>query len=197
MAKVQKKKETKLAIRNELNLLADGQAKKKLSQAIQIANLTRKIITEKKLFCEIKGNKYVYVKGWKLIGSLLGLVPEIDVEKTKIEEKVQNYEKDGKQKTFKLFRVTAVAYLRDKAGNRYGTAIGLCSNTERNWIGRDETAIIGMAQTRAIGRVCKNALDWLVTLAGYEDVPVEEVSENSEPVKMSQQEKEELEVEEG
>jgi len=172
-----KKPLTNLSIKKEVDLLGEGQAKTKMAQSIAVANVARKVISDKHLFCKINDNQYVYVKGWKLIANLAGLVPTIDVDKTKIERETEYYEKNGKQVAVKRFSVTAVAYLLDRHGVKHGTAIGLCNNREGNWAGREESAIVGMAQTRAIGRACKNALDWLVSMAGYEDVPVEEITD--------------------
>lgn len=182
MAKMTKKEVVKqnaveASIRKEFDLMADENVKIKMGKAIAVANFSRKVIAEKKLFCEINNNKYVYVRGWKLIANGAGFIPEIDPDKTKlIRERVT----DG-DRTYTSIRCEAWAYLRTPKGEKVGYALGTCSNDEKNWAGRDETAIVGMAQTRAIGRACKNALDWLVTMAGYADVPVEELTDNSAP----------------
>lgn len=190
-------KNKSLSLKKEFDILSDGhgQSKLKLKQAVEIANIARKVISDKKLYCEIKGNKYVYTQGWKLIANLLGLVPTIDIDKTKIQTEIKTLKNsEGKEYIVELIKVYAVAYLKDRDGKEHGTAIGMCSSLEKNWYGRDETAILGMAQTRAIGRACKNALDWLITLAGYSDVPYEEITNNSEPHKEQEQEKIDIEI---
>jgi len=171
----------KIDLKKEIEFLGSAGAAAKLKQAINIANLAQKIIAQKKLFCEINGQKYVYVKGWKLIANMAGLVPTIDVDATQIETVQDTFEKNGQQFSVRKFRVKAVAYLIDREGRKHGTAIGVCTNREKNKIGQEDTAILGMAQTRAIGRACKNALDWIVVLAGYADIPVEEIDEGFTP----------------
>jgi hypothetical protein len=182
------------SIRGEFDLLSDGEVKNKFAKAIAVANFCKKVILEKKLYCEINKNKYVYVRAWKLVANAVGLTPEIDVEKTKIE---REHRKSAEGKEYTIPRVYAVAHLVTRDGKRLGTAIGSCSGTERNWFGRDESAILGMAQTRAIGRACKNQLDWLMVMAGFADIPVEEVSTDSAPASMSEKDKEVIEVDNG
>lgn len=182
---------SEMAIKAELDMLSDGDVKVKMAKAISIANFCGKVIANKKLYMDLRGAKYVYVRGWKLIANAVGLVPEIDSEKLKIERETR--QESGV--TTRILRVYAVAYLVDREGRKFGHATAVCSSEEKNWAGRDETAIIGMAQTRAIGRACKNALDWLVTLAGFADVPVEEVTDKSEPKGMSKPETDSIETE--
>ena len=166
-------------IDTQLAEIPDADVRAKIAKAIVVANMCRKVIADKGLYCEINNQKYVYVRGWKLIAQSAGYMPEIDPDRTKITREVVS--EDNQTKT--IVRCEAWAYLRNARGEKVGYAFGTCSNTERNWANRDETAIVGMAQTRAIGRACKNALDWLVTMAGYADVPVEEVTENSAPAR--------------
>jgi hypothetical protein len=60
-------------------------------------------------------------------------------------------------------------------GGREYRAYGLCSSTEPNWANKPEFQLMSMAQTRAAGKVLRLLLGWIVTLAGYEPTPAEEM----------------------
>jgi len=60
-------------------------------------------------------------------------------------------------------------------GGREYRAYGLCASTEPNWANKPEFQLMSMAQTRAAGKVLRLLLGWIVTLAGYEPTPAEEM----------------------
>jgi hypothetical protein len=57
----------------------------------------------------------------------------------------------------------------------------LCSSTESNWANKPEFQLMSMAQTRAAGKVLRLLLGWIVTLAGYEPTPAEEMIDEPTP----------------
>jgi hypothetical protein len=46
---------------------------------------------------------------------------------------------------------------------------------ERNWSHRDDYALRSMAQTRAVAKALRLCLGWIMSLAGYEATPAEEM----------------------
>jgi hypothetical protein len=66
-------------------------------------------------------------------------------------------------------------------GGREYRAYGVCSSDEPNWRGKPEFQLASMAQTRAAGKVLRLLLGWIVTLAGYEPTPAEEMVHEPTP----------------
>ena len=152
----------------------------------KIANSVGKVINRRKLFTVIKNNKFVYCKGWKMLANRLGYVPEIVALETITDTKEMV---DESTKTFKRrYKVKATAQLRDRrTGNVYSQAIATSSNWEKNNAYPEDFAVEGMAETRAIGRSCKNAFDWIMEMAGYSDIPAEEYSMDFEKNKTAKE----------
>jgi len=151
-----------------------------IENIVAIANKVKKIIDKQRLFVEIKGQKYVYCRGWKLLANRLGFIPEI-VELTPIKDEIKQEIVDGKTFTRRMYKVQAVAQLRSRINDKtYSRAMASCSNWEKNGAYGEDFAVEGMAMTRAIARSCKNALDWIMTLAGYSELPYEERDEKFE-----------------
>jgi hypothetical protein len=111
---------------------------------------------------DIKGKKYVKVEGWCTIAAAYGCAPSI-------REVVE--EERG---------IRAVAELKRADGTVVATAEGFCGLDEPEWSTRAMYARRGMAQTRAISRVCRTAFAFVVTLmdAGLETTPAEEIPHN-------------------
>jgi hypothetical protein len=61
------------------------------------------------------------------------------------------------------------------AGQVVGAAEAECLRSERTWKGRDDYALRSMAQTRAVSKALRGPLGFVVTLAGYEATPAEEM----------------------
>jgi hypothetical protein len=68
---------------------------------------------------------------------------------------------------------------RVEAKTRDGAVVGAaeaqCLRTEKNWSSRDDFAVRSMAQTRATAKALRMPLGFIMTLAGYEPTPVEEM----------------------
>jgi hypothetical protein len=65
----------------------------------------------------------------------------------------------------------------DSAGHEVAAAESMCLRSERSWAKRDEFAVRSMAQTRASGKALRLALGYIVTLAGWEALPAEEITD--------------------
>lgn len=133
------------------------------NQIIEAAASTSKllvdVIEKANLYSMIQQKKYVRVEGWETLGALLLCSSEI----VKSEEYKNGYR--------------AEAIIKNQDGKVISNGIGICLRSEKNWANRDDFAICSMAQTRAIGKAYRLGFAWIMSLAGYEVCPVEEMDE--------------------
>lgn len=127
--------------------------------ATDIANRLSKIIKTQKLYSTIQGRDYIRVEGWQTLGVFLGV--------TSRERSVTRRE-DGSYEAF-------VDLIKFSDGTVVGGASALCSTAEKRWGAADEYARRSMAITRATGKAYRCTFAWIVTLAGYETTPAEEM----------------------
>jgi hypothetical protein len=71
----------------------------------------------------------------------------------------------------------ARAVVINREGREVAGAESMCLRSERAWSKRDEFAVRSMAQTRASGKALRLALGYIVTLAGWEALPAEEITD--------------------
>lgn len=133
--------------------------------AKNIADAVSDIVEKQKLYDVIKDKKYVRCEGWTTMGAMLGLFPQIvEVREEKIDDK-------GNKKYI------AVCEVRTLDGRLVSRAESECSSLEKKKIGQEDYALRSMAETRAVSKAFRICLSWVMTLAGYEPTPAEEVSE--------------------
>lgn len=128
---------------------------------MEFATNLKEIIVQNQLFTNIQGKNYVNVEGWQAAGAFAGIFPMVD--------KVDNLS-DG---TYYKYRAEVSLY--DGNGNRVGSGMAICSNSEPGKTKFAEYAVASMAQTRAIGKAFRMKLGWLLKIAGYETTPAEEM----------------------
>lgn len=128
-----------------------------VDQAAQVATKLAEVLKSGGMIQNISGKEYVKVEGWQTLGSMLG-VSAVGIDETQIE---------GGWK--------ARAEARTLDGVVIGAAAGICTREERMWSKRDEYALLGMAQTRAISRALRGPLGFVVKMAGYEATAAEEI----------------------
>lgn len=143
--------------RGAVNLFGDASPVTVVERATEAANALAAVIEGKELFKLIGAKKHVYVEGWTLLGSMLGVFPV--VEWTRPIE-------DGWEA-----RVVA----RTRNGDEVGAAEAMCSRKEARWKSADDYAIRSMAQTRAVSKALRHPLGFVMTLAGYEATPEAEM----------------------
>jgi hypothetical protein len=130
-----------------------------LEQASRIATALAKVINDRKLYTNIQGKKYVRVEGWNTLGALLGVLPR---------EVSARAGEDGSYEA-------VVELIRASDGMVIGRGSAVCSIDETNWKNRDAYARRSMAITRATGKAFRLGFSWIMTLAGYEPTPWEEM----------------------
>lgn len=129
-----------------------------VAKARDVANALKDVIVQQKLISNIQGKEYVRCEGWTLLGTMLGIFP-VNVWTRELP--------DGWEA-----RVEA----RTMAGTVVGAAEAQCTKAEKMWSSREPYALRSMAQTRATSKALRMPLGFVVTLAGFEATPAEEMT---------------------
>lgn len=130
-----------------------------ISGATQIADQLAEIIRRKRLANTIQGREYVRVEGWTTLSALLGVIAR--------EESVEELEDGGYRATVSLVRMSDGAVI--------SRASSECGMDEPTWANRPKYARRSMAVTRATGKAARLAFSWIMSLAGFEPTPAEEM----------------------
>jgi hypothetical protein len=128
-----------------------------LDRASRVAQALKNVITQQGLVSNIQGREHVRVEGWTTLGAMIGVNPVVVWTR----ELADGWEA----------RVEA----RTLDGRVVGAAEAMCTKAERTWASRDAYALRSMAQTRATSKALRGPLGFVVTLAGYEATPAEEM----------------------
>jgi hypothetical protein len=129
-----------------------------IARVVKVADALERVIREKDLIARIRQNEHVLVEGWTLLGSMLGVFPVL-VWTRPLE--------DGWEA-----RVEA----RTLDGRIVGAAESECLRSESRWAKSDDYAVRSMAATRATSKALRQPLGFVMTMAGFETTPADEVS---------------------
>lgn len=131
------------------------------------------MLREQNLTTTISNREHVRVEGWTLCGTMLGVFPVC----------VWTKQLDNGWEA----RVEA----RTLSGAVVGAAEAECLRSENTWKNRDDYALRSMAQTRATSKALRQPLGFVVSLAGFDPTPAEEMPrDDAQPLR--RQEKNEL-----
>lgn len=130
---------------------------------VAVADELSRVIRDKKLTTLISGKDHVRVEGWTLLGSMLGVFPVTEWTRPVADS-------EGKPIGWEA-RVEA----RTRDGAVIGAAEAECLRSESLWKNRDDYALRSMAQTRATSKALRQPLGFVMTLAGFEATPAEEM----------------------
>lgn len=134
-----------------------------VDRASTIATALADVIKTRNLYKRIGQSDHVFVEGWTLLGSMLGVFAEVEWSRP-LEEN-------------RGWESRAVA--RTLAGRTVGAAESMCSRSESKWRSADDYAIRSMAQTRAVSKALRLPLGFIMELAGYSATPAEELTETA------------------
>jgi len=113
-----------------------------------------------------RGGEHVRIEGWQVLCHMCNLpLPSI-----------VDLRRENREGGYVYVAEALLAY-----GGREYRAYGLCASDEPNWRSKPEFQLASMAQTRAAGKVLRLLLGWIVTLAGYEPTPAEEMIHEPTP----------------
>lgn len=146
-----------------------------LKRAIAQADALKGIIDAKKLAISIGGGnkKHVLIDGWQTLMALNGVMPHtVDLKRTICDARTCTYPKcDGGKLT-----TTVTTELRRVQDGLVLTRVEAeCSQHEPRWSKAEHYAVTSMAQTRGIGKACRQLYGWVMALAGYDATPAEEM----------------------
>lgn len=130
-----------------------------IDQASKIAKQLANIIKDRKLYSTISGKNFVRVEGWTTMGAMLGILPR---EVAVIEAENGDFMAD-------------VELIRASDGMIVGRASAIVGSDEKTWAGRPRYARRSMSVTRATGKAYRLGWSWIITLAGFEPTPAEEM----------------------
>jgi hypothetical protein len=130
--------------------------------AALMANALAPIIEKQKLFTMISGKKHVKVEGWQTLALFCGCTPR-EVSTTSNDDGVYT---------------AIVEMVRIADGVVVSRASAECGySDEPRWKGASHSARRSMAQTRATSKAARMAFSWIMSLAGYEVTPAEEMED--------------------
>jgi len=135
-----------------------------VNRAASVASELAKIVENKKLYSMIQGKKFPRVEAWTTVGGMLGVVPR-EAEPPKLTQYDDGYEEY--EATVELVRVSDGAIV--------GRASAIVGTDEQTWKNRPRYARRSMAVTRATGKAYRLGFSWIMSLAGYEPTPAEEM----------------------
>lgn len=138
-----------------------------LAEATRTADALADVLKSRNLTTNIQGKDHVQVEGWQTLGSMLGVTPVCVWTRSL---------GNGWEA-----RVEA----RTLDGRIVGSAEAMCTRDEKMWRNRDDYALRSMAQTRATSKALASPLRFVVTLAGYEGTPAEEMTFAERPLDMA------------
>ena len=128
-----------------------------MSGASEMAGELARMIEAQRLWDPVNGKKYVKVEGWTTLAVMMGVVAR----------EVSTSEDNG-------VYTAVVELVRMSDGACISRASAECGE-EKPWNTRPRYARRSMAQTRATGKACRLAFSWVMSLAGYEPTPLEEM----------------------
>lgn len=132
-----------------------------IAAATAVATPLAAVIEKQGLFVTISGRRYVKCEGWTTMGAMLGIIPR----------EVSNVGGEGQT------REAVVELVNMRTGAIVGRASAECSPTEERWHTATDNARRSMAATRATSKAFRLSFSWIMTLAGYETTPAEEIPE--------------------
>ena len=138
-----------------------------IQRGAAIARQLRDYLRQARMTVRIQGRDHVRIEGWQVLCHLCQL-PLPSIVSVRREERGDGH-----------YLYLAEASL-EYSGREY-RAYGMCSSDEPNWRGKPEFQLASMAQTRAAGKVLRLLLGWVMTLAGYEPTPAEEMAHDPTP----------------
>ena len=140
--------------------LSDVGPVRMVEMASELATVLKSIVDRQKLYAMISGRKYPTVEAWMTIGRM---------DNTVAQEEAVTRQDDGSY-------IAVAILVRLSDGSIVGRASALCGAPDDHpWDKRPEFNRRSMAVTRAISRAFRAQYSWIMSLAGYEPTPAEEM----------------------
>lgn len=146
-----------------------------IEKATRVATALKDVVARCGLVSLIEGKEFPRVEAWQTLGSMLGVFPIKEWVREKpwpdpVPEALREHHKQGLAFGFEAsFSATRTD------GAVIGGGEAICLRTESNWINSPDYALESMAQTRATSKALAAPLRFVMTLAGYQSTPAEEM----------------------
>lgn len=147
------------AARVELGVIDARRPSELVAQATEAATALARVITDRKLYSDINGRRFVRCEGWTSLAAMMGFLPR---EVSAIRQLDGGYEA-----TVELVRMSDSQVMTRASAE--------CGMDEATWSKRSAYARRSMASTRATSKACRLAFSWVMAMAGYEVTPAEEI----------------------
>jgi len=136
-----------------------------VERASRVADALKGVLDRQGLTALIGNKRHVLVEGWTTLGAMVGVtaVP------------VWTKPLDGNAPEGRTFGWEARVEAHTLDGRVIGAAEAMCTRAESRWKSADDYALRSMAQTRATSKALRGPLGFVVTLAGYQATPAEEM----------------------
>ena len=149
-----------LVIREPDRLAAVPTPEAMIALAARMATALADVVEKRHLYAVISGRKFPQVEAWMTIGRMDNVVAR--------EVSVDRHEDGSYEAAVELVRLTD--------GMVIGRASALCGTPDdKPWATRGEPQRRSMAVTRAVSRAFRMQYAWIMTLAGYEPTPADEM----------------------
>jgi len=136
---------------------------KVLAMGQKMASALKKVLQQNKWTVKIGPSEHLRFEAWQTLGSFFGYVPTVlEIEPIIYKEKIIGYR-------------CRAGVKRLKDGVIVAEAEATCSRDEPNWRNKPDFQLRSMAQTRACAKALRLCFSWIVTLAGYDPTPAEEL----------------------
>lgn len=142
--------------------ISAGEPKEVVARAQEMADALKDVIASQHLFVKIRGKQHVFVEAWTTLGAMVGVFPSIEWTKPM-------------EDSTGAMGWEARCVVSTPSGSVIGAAEAQCTRAETTWKNREDYMLRSMAQTRAVSKAMRVPLSWVMTLAGYEATPAEEM----------------------
>lgn len=144
-----------------------------IEKATRVADALKRIIQGQQLYATIQGKHHVLVEAWTTCGAMLGLTAYCVWSRPIGELTPKGHDWEARVE------------VRTLDGRTLSAAEAMCARSERSgskqpWLDRPDYALRSMAQTRATSKALRIPLGFIVTLAGYQATPAEEMPDQPE-----------------
>ena len=159
-----------------------------IRKSAEVAGALKDVLAKQNMISKISGRDHVKVEGWQTTGVMLGVSARVAwsrpyCDPVSGEPVVSDYEVvefNKKTQVERRFHVTGHSWeARVEVVRADGEVIAageaMCSRNESTWAKRDDFSLRSMAQTRATSKALRGVLGFIVTMAGYEASPAEEM----------------------
>jgi hypothetical protein len=170
-----------------------------IEEATRVADQLRKVIEDQKLYAVMgtdqngRPRKHIVVEAWQTLAAMHQVYPLIEWTRPTDDFVprivVTDWFTDARGKKRKEVTIEQIGQggwaarcvVTNRDGNPIGGAEAECRYEEERWRDRDSYSLRSMAQTRAISKALRGTLAYIVTLAGYNTTPAEEMVIDSPP----------------